>query len=129
MFDRGEHPFDCVELIGDAKLCPSSKRKADVMSTPENEPQRSMDEDLQHLEEQLHRLIALARQLARDADISWGQPWNEPYAYRAADAALSARRNLRAQLEARWLVTPLGAERPDEVQATPPTRRGKTNPS
>lgn len=98
------------------------------MSTQENEPQRSMDEDLQHLEEQLHRLSAIVRQLARDADISYGQAWNEPYAYRAADAALSARRNLRAQLEARWLVTPLEAEAPTEVQATTPPGRRRNPP-
>lgn len=118
-----------MELIGDAKLWRSSKRKADVMSTPENEPQGSMDEDLQHLEEQLHRLINVARMLARDADVSYGEVWNEPYAYRAANAALSARRNLRAQLEARWLVTPLQPERPEEVPAKTPSRRGKKSPS
>jgi hypothetical protein len=88
-----------------------------------------MDEDLQHLEEQLHRLAAIARQLARDADISYGQAWNEPYAYRAADAALSARRNLRRRLEERWLVTPLDTTSTEEAQANTPTRRGKKTPS
>ncbi len=88
-----------------------------------------MDQDLQHLEEQLHRLIGIARTLSRDADASYGQVWNEPYAYRAADAALSARRNLRRRLEERWLVTPLPPERPDEALADTPTRRGKKTPS
>ena len=118
-----------MSIIGDVKLWRPSKRKADVMSSHENEPKGSMDEDLQHLEEQLHRLIGIARTLARDADASYGEVWNEPYAYRAANAALGARRNLRTRLEERWLVTPLGTERPDEVQAKTPTRRSKTNPS
>lgn len=117
-----------MELIGDVKLWRSSNRKADVMSSPEGPPEGSMDEDLQHLEEQLHRLISVARTLARDADASYGEVWNEPYAYRAANAALSARRNLRRRLEERWLVTPLEAERPDEVQAKTPSKRGRKTP-
>jgi hypothetical protein len=118
-----------LELIGDVKLWRSSNRKADVKRMAEHEPEGPMDQDLQHLEEQLHRLITIARTLSRDADASYGEVWNEPYAYRAANAALSARRNLRRQLEARWLVTPLSPERPDEVQADTPTRRGKKTPS
>jgi hypothetical protein len=81
----------------------------------ETTPANPMDEDLQYLEENLHRLVSVARMLARDADAIEGRPWNEPYAYRAATAALKASMNLRRQLEARWLVSPLPHERPDEL--------------
>ncbi len=74
-------------------------------------PSNAMDEDIQHLEDNLYRLVNVARTLARDADAPTGQPWNEPYAYRAANAAIKASRNLRSQLETRWLVTPLDTER------------------
>jgi hypothetical protein len=73
-----------------------------------------MNEDLEHLERNLHALVAVARTLARDADAVSGDRWNEPYAYQSAQAALSAVRNLRRQLETRWLVTPLDRERPSQ---------------
>jgi hypothetical protein len=75
----------------------------------------AMDEDMQHLEENLHRLVMICRTLARDADAIDGEHWNEPYAYRAAAAAVAASRNLRRQLETRWLVSPLSNERPEEL--------------
>ena len=89
----------------------------------------SMDEDMQHLEEALYRVVMIARTLARDGDAGTGELWHEPYAYRAAATAEAAARNLRRQLETRWLVTPLSNERPK--QASPDhesyprvTRRG-----
>ncbi len=95
----------------------------------EQMPSSSMDEDLQHLETELHRVVMVARTLARDVDAIDGALWHEPYAYRACLAAEAAARNLRRQLEARWLVTPLSNERP--MQETPSqesyprvTRRG-----
>ena len=71
-----------------------------------------LDEDLQHLERHLHSIVTVARTLARDVDAIEGQHWHEPYAYQAARAAEAASRNLRRQLEARWMVTPLDPERP-----------------
>ena len=78
-------------------------------------PVNPMDEDLQHLETNLHRLAHIARTLARDVDAIESQLWNEPYAYRAALDAVRASVNLRSQLEKRWLVTPLSDERPDDL--------------
>jgi hypothetical protein len=71
-----------------------------------------MDEDLEHLERHLHSVVAVARTLARDVDAIDGELWHEPYAYQAAAAAIAAARNMRRQLETRWLVTPLDRERP-----------------
>jgi hypothetical protein len=83
-----------------------------------------MDEDLQHLEECLYRLVNIARTLARDADTIEPRPWNEPYAYRAANTAIKASANLRAQLETRRLVSPLDAERPEELSpVSPPSKK------
>ena len=95
----------------------------------ETTPSNPMDEDMQHLEENLHRLAAVARTLARDVDAIDAQLWNEPYAYRAALAAIKASRNLRAQLETRWLVTPLDEERPVELEQEPVPRRNPKNKS
>lgn len=89
----------------------------------ETNPQSPMDEDIQHLEENLHRLAAIARTLARDVDAIDGGLWNEPYAYRAAIAAEKASRNIRRQLESRWLVSPLSDERPSELDGQKSTRR------
>jgi len=89
----------------------------------ETTPSNPMDEDMQHLEENLHRLAAIARTLARDVDAIDAHLWNEPYAYRAALAAIKASRNLRAQLENRWLITPLDEERPAELDAEPVPRK------
>ena len=80
------------------------------MSDPR--PKSPMDEDLEHLERSLHAIVAVARTLARDVDAIDGEHWNEPYAYQSAAAAIAAARNLRRQLESRWLVTPLSDERP-----------------
>jgi len=80
----------------------------------------SMNEDLQHLEAELHRIVMIARTLARETDAIAGEHWNEPYAYRACNAAEAATRNLRRELERRWLVTPLDAERPQDL---PPKTR------
>lgn len=82
-----------------------------------------MDEDLQHLEENLYRLVSVARTLARDVDASNAETWNEPYAYRTADQAIKASRNLRRQLETRWLVSPLSNEREEVQDAIQSTRR------
>lgn len=95
----------------------------------ETTPSNPMDDDLQHLEENLYRLVGVARMLARDADAIEAGPWNEPYAYRAADQAIKASRNLRAQLEARWLVTPLQTERPEELDGKKSTRSSPTKKS
>jgi hypothetical protein len=85
-----------------------------------------MSEDLEHLEANLHRIISVARTLARDADASTGEHWNEPYAYRAALDAEAAARNIRRQLEARWMVTPLSAERPqDLVEKNPRAKKNR----
>jgi hypothetical protein len=78
-----------------------------------------MSEDLEHLERHLHSVVAIARTLARDADAVDGELWNEPYAYQASRAAISALRNLRRQLESRWLVTPLESERPTKDSDDP----------
>ena len=86
------------------------------MSDPR--PKSPMDEDLEHLERHLHSVVAIARTLARDVDAIDGEHWNEPYAYQAAAAALAAARNLRRQLESRWLVTPLSNERPSKEEPT-----------
>ncbi len=86
-------------------------------------PSNPMDEDMQHLEDNLYRLVSVARTLARDADAIEARPWNEPYAYRAADQAIKASANLRRQLETRWLVTPLQEERPIELEKEPVPRR------
>ncbi|MEO6115404.1 MAG: hypothetical protein ABIP33_03375 [Pseudolysinimonas sp.] len=96
------------------------------MSTPKPSPTGAMNEDLEHLEANLHRIVSVARTLARDADASTGEHWNEPYAYRAALDAISAARNLRSQLEARWLVTPLDAERPQNLpELNPRTKHAR----
>jgi len=71
----------------------------------ETNPQSPMDEDIQHLEESVHRLAAIARTLARDVDAIEAGLWNEPY------------------LESRWLVSPLSNERPSELDANQSTRR------
>ena len=86
-------------------------------------PTSPMDQDLQHLEESVHRLAAIARTLARDVDAIDAGLWNEPYAYRAAIGAEKASRNLRRQLESRWLVSPLSQERPQELDTEKSTRR------
>jgi len=83
---------------------------------------RPIDEDLQHLEANLYRVIAVARTLARDTDSVQGIHWNEPYAYRAAEDAIKATRNLRRQLETHWLVTPLDPERPPQDPSLTPKR-------
>ena len=92
-------------------------------------PTGPMDEDLQHLESNLHRLAHIARSLARDVDAVEAQLWNEPYAYRAATAAIKASANLRRQLETRWLVTPLSNERPEELPEVDPLKTRKRTPS
>ena len=96
------------------------------MSDPR--PMGPMNEDLEHLERHLHAVVMVARTLARDVDAIDGEHWHEPYAYQAAAAAIAAARNLRRQLESRWLVTPLDAERPsnksDEQEPSSPQAPG-----
>jgi hypothetical protein len=122
-------------LIGDPGLAGVDKRRSQAVPRPAKPAEavsmseRSMDEDMQHLEAELHRIVAIARMLARSDDAASGEHWHEPYAYRACNAAEAAARNLRRQLESRWLVTPLSNERPMDCPPSEPsyprvTRRG-----